>query len=500
MVMAIILLFVTVFSFGQSHQASLRSTLLPDSTTSLTLAADSTKKAHKRERTSADSVGRFVMINRVFIIGNRLTRDPIIMRELSLKPGDLIFNLDLPGILDLDKKKLFNTRLFNTVEIRTMELQDNKVDLLIDLNERWYTFPSPIFELSDRNFNEWWQNYNHDFKRVNYGLRLYQFNMRGRNETLRFIAQFGYLRRFDLMYRFPYIDKKQKHGLTLDLGFHETKNLAYKTDDHKYVFAESDQILRNERRAGVTYTYRNSFYQTHSFNVSYRDIHVSPVVIDSNANYMNGELLTQTYPSLSYQFNSDHRDIAAYPLNGNQLLFYLGHNGLGISEDLNNFETSLLYSKYFSLKKGFYLSNNFVAYYSDPDNIAYINYGVLGERKQFVRGYELYIIEGPWYFLNKTTFKKLIFNRNYHWAMMPVRQFRHIPFSIYLKTYADLGYVRNYPYYEAHELNTRLSDKMLFGTGFGLDVVGFYDIVLRFEYSFNAEGEQGFFFHVKREF
>lgn len=498
--MTIILLFVTVFSFGQSHEVSLKPSLLPDSASTLTLQPDSAKNKRQNKIAPADSIGRFVMINRVFIIGNRLTRDQIIMRELSLKPGDLIFNLDLPGILDLDKKKLFNTRLFNTVEIRTMELQENKVDLLIDLNERWYTFPSPIFELSDRNFNEWWQNYDHDFKRVNFGLRLYQFNMRGRNETLRFTAQFGYTRRFDLMYRFPYIDKKQKHGLTVDLGFRETKNLAYQTADHKYVFAESEHILRNERRAGITYSYRNSFYKTHSFKVAYDNMHVNPIVIDSNANYMNGELLTQEYPSIGYQFNSDHRDIAAYPLNGNQFLFYVAHNGLGISEDLNNFETSIEYSRYLSLKKKYYLSNNVVGYYSDPDNIDYVNYGVLGERKQFVRGYELYIVEGPWYFLNKTTFKKLIFNRNYNWALMPARQFRHIPLSIYLKTYADLGYVRNYPYYEQHDLNTRLSDKLLFGTGAGLDVVGFYDIVLRFEYSFNAEGEQGFFFHVKREF
>ena len=440
------------------------------------------------------------MINRVFIIGNRLTRDQIIMRELTLKPGDLIFNLDLPSILDSDKKKLFNTRLFNTVEIRTMELQDNKVDLLIDLNERWYTFPAPVFELSDRNFNEWWQNYGHDFKRVNYGLRLYQFNMRGRNETLRFIAQFGFQRRFELMYRFPYIDKKQKHGISIDLGFQETKNLAYQTEDHKYVFAESDQILRNERRAGLTYTYRKSFYKTHSLNVSYRNLHINDIVLDSNANYIHGEFLKQEYPIVSYQFNSDHRDVAAYPLNGNQFIAYAAHNGLGISEDLNYFEASLLYSRYFDLKKHFYLSNNFNVYYSNPSDVPYVNFGALGQRKQWVRGYELYVIEGPWYFLNKTTFKKRIFDRTYHWATMPARQFRYIPLSIYLKTYVDLGYVENYPYYEEHDLNTALSDKLLYGTGFGLDIVGFYDIVLRMEYSFNAEGQQGFFFHVKKEF
>ena len=488
--MAIILIFITCFSFAQNIRSDFAAASLADTT-----------KRERRHLAPADTIPRkFLLINRVFIIGNRLTRDQIILRELTLKPGDLIYNLDLPGILDLDKKKLINTRLFNTVEIRTMELPENKVDLVINLNERWYTFPSPIFELSDRNFNEWWQNYNHDFKHVNYGLRLYQFNMRGRNETLRFIAQYGFQRRFELMYRFPYIDKKQKHGITIDLGFHETKNLAYETRDHKYEFAQSDQFLRNERRAGLTYSYRNSFYKTHSFQLEFRNIHLNQIVIDSNANYIHGELLKQEYPSASYTFNSDHRDVSAYPLKGNQFQFLIAQYGLGLSEDLNKFETSVLYSQYFDLKKEYYLSNNFVAYYSQPNNIPYTNFGVLGQRKQFVRGYELYVVEGPSYFLNKTTFKKLIFSRKYHWNLMPAQQFRYMPVAIYLKTYADLGYVKNYPYYEERGLNTMLSDKVLFGTGSGVDVVGFYDIVLRFEYSVNAEGEHGFFFHVKKEF
>src|SRR5688500_13511259 len=184
--MRVFFLCIIVLSFRADLSAQQERLTLPDTLTRLPIYS------------APDSVGRFLHINRIFILGNRITREQIVLRELTLRQGDIIYSHDLDNILENDKKKLINTRLFNTVEIRTLELEKDHVDLLIDLNERWYTFPSPIFELSDRNFNEWWQNYNHDWKRVNYGLKLYQFNMRGRNETLRFMAQFGFQRKFEL--------------------------------------------------------------------------------------------------------------------------------------------------------------------------------------------------------------------------------------------------------------------------------------------------------------
>jgi hypothetical protein len=72
--------------------------------------------------------------------------------------------------------------------------------------------------------------------------------------------------------------------------------------------------------------------------------------------------------------------------------------------------------------------------------------------------------------------------------------------AIYIKTYADFGYVKNYSVYEQNDLNTKLSNKFLLGTGAGIDIVTSYDTVLRFEYSFNSEGKGGFFFNVKKEF
>ncbi|PZR24347.1 MAG: hypothetical protein DI538_28210, partial [Azospira oryzae] len=113
---------------------------------------------------------RVLTLNRVLIIGNKITRDQIILRELTMKPGDTITAKHLQATLQRDRNKIYNLRLFNTVSIRLLQLSNTTIDFLIEVDERWYTFPIPIFELSDRNFNEWWQNYHHDFSRVNYGL------------------------------------------------------------------------------------------------------------------------------------------------------------------------------------------------------------------------------------------------------------------------------------------------------------------------------------------
>lgn len=460
-----------------------------------------TEDSVRRKNKEIDTTGYFVEVNRIFIIGNRITRDQIILRELTLKKGDVVHTTDLPGILDLDKKKLVNTRLFNTVEIRTLEPEKGKLDVLIDLKERWYTFPAPVFELSDRNFNEWWQNYDHDFRRVNYGLRLYQYNMRGRNETLRLLAQFGFVRRFDLLYRFPYIDRNQKHGLAIEMGYTETKNLGFRTVDHKYEFLKLRDVLRTDRYAGVTWSFRKSFYTTHSVKVEYRYMLVADTIKEKNPNYLIGEKKSQQYTWATYQYSVDRRDYFAYPLKGYQLSASVAQLGLTQYDELNKTEFNFNYAKYFDLKKKFYLANNTILYWSTPKDLSYSNYGVLGIRRQFVRGYEIYVIEGPYYFVNKTTFKRLIFSNTYHWEDMPIEQFRHVPIQVYFKTYADFGYVRNYPYYITEGQNTLFADKLITGVGAGLDVVSSYDLVLRFEYSLNAEtGKHGFFFHIKREF
>ena len=62
---------------------------------------------------------RVLQLNKVLIIGNKVTYDRIISRELSLKPGDTISAKNLKAVLLRDKNKIYNLKLFNTVTLRT---------------------------------------------------------------------------------------------------------------------------------------------------------------------------------------------------------------------------------------------------------------------------------------------------------------------------------------------------------------------------------------------
>ena len=447
----------------------------------------------------ADTIS-YYQVGKIVIVGNKRTKESIILREMTVKTGDVYESRELELILESDRRKIMNTRLFNSVKITVLPAYGNITDILIELSERWYTFPVPIFSLADRNFNDWLQNQGGDLSRVSYGLKLYQNNTRGRNEQLRLDAQFGYTQRFAISYSMPYIDKRQRHGLNLAAQYAENKNVAYRTVDHVARFLDSEDVLQARRFINVGYTYRKSFYSRHRVDVSYNSNDIADTLLLESPNYYNDSSQKQKYFSISYQFVIDRRDLFAYPLNGHYFQVVMRKDGLGIYKDLDRSELILRYINYTSLGKEYYLSNYSAAYVSAPTNPPYSSLTGLGYRSDYVRGYELYLIEGQHLLLNRTTFKKKIFATDIFAGFLPAEQFRRIPIAIYLKTYFDMGYARNYDFYETEGQNTRLSDKFLFGTGLGIDFVTFYDAVLRLEYSFNAEKEGGFFINFKKEF
>ncbi|MBL7846901.1 MAG: hypothetical protein JNL40_05495 [Cyclobacteriaceae bacterium] len=443
---------------------------------------------------------RLLQVDRVIIVGNKVTRRRIIERELSLKPGDTIRARSLEPTLTWDKNKIYNLRLFNTVSVRALDMGNDHIDILVELTERWYIFPVPIFELSDRNFNEWWNNYNHDLTRINYGVRIYKNNFRGRNESLRLTAQFGFYRKFDLQYRIPNLDRTQKHGLTFGFDFGAPRNLAYQTVDHRLEFLRKDKVIRESIGGSVTYSYRKTFFETHSFSYSYRNSEVIDTILTLNPNYYNGLKPTQKYSMLSYYFVSEHRDVVMYPLKGYQFTGYISKSGILPNEDVDQLELNLTYAYHKPVGQHYFFSNFSSVFWSTPYSQPYSVYDALGYRNLIIRGFENYVVEGPVFALNKTTFKRKIFGRSWTIDKMPIEQFNYFPLAVYIKAFADFGYVQNYDYYQEKALNTRLSNRLLAGAGVGLDFVTVYDLVVRMEYTFTQDQKGGFFLNARKEF
>src|SRR5690606_10852966 len=97
----------------------------------------------------------------------------------------------------------------------------------------------------------------------------------------------------------------------------------------------------------------------------------------------------------------------------------------------------------------------------------------LGYGRDYIRGYELYVIEGQHYLINKVNLKKRLFAGSTSIEkLLPLDQFKIIPFAVYIKAFFDSGAVSNSRY---HPENTLLTNEYIYGGGIGLDIVTFYD-------------------------
>ena len=90
------------------------------------------------------------------------------LRELSFSVGDKVTVQELHLLLEENRSNLLNQWLFNFVDF-THIIKKSEVDILLKVSERWYVWPYPIFEISERNFNVFWDSLRHsnfqDFSR-----------------------------------------------------------------------------------------------------------------------------------------------------------------------------------------------------------------------------------------------------------------------------------------------------------------------------------------------
>ncbi|MEQ8239585.1 MAG: BamA/TamA family outer membrane protein [Cyclobacteriaceae bacterium] len=463
-----------------------------------------TQELDSTEVNSPDSLStRLVTIKEIFILGNAVTKKEIITRELTYKEGDTVPLNILYSLRREDRNKIYNTNLFNTVDLEILIRDDQSVDLFIKVTERWYFYPSLNAELGDRNINDWLFNRSGSFERFNFGLKLDKYNFRGRKERLILGGQIGLERQLVAEYNIPYIEKSLRHGLQFGVNYSEIREgIAYQTFDHRTEILsneiDTEQINRTTFGANMNYTFRPNFYKYHQVLVKYEDLNISDTIVHFNPNYLGDGRTQQKLFKLTYAFADDQRNNRNYPLSGYYFFGFLEKVGIGIFDDVDIWRLTARYSRYLELKNKFYLGFNVSGFISSRKNVPYFNYSALGYGNYLVRGYNKELIEGHTNLLAKTSLKKRIFNHTSDISrIMPLKQFQKVPLQIFAKLFVDTGWTANY---DDHTTSDRLSNRFLYGVGIGLDFLTINDLLPQVEASINAEGDYNIYLGVKAEF
>ena len=129
------------------------------------------------------------VVDSIVIQGNDITRNEIILRELTFNVGDTVN----AKILEYNSERIFSLGIFTKVRLYRDPLSFSKNVVQILVSESWYIYPIPLAELKDR-----------DWKKLSYGFDVVIQNFRGRNETLRGRVLFGYDPSLSLSYSNPY--------------------------------------------------------------------------------------------------------------------------------------------------------------------------------------------------------------------------------------------------------------------------------------------------------
>ena len=436
---------------------------------------------------------KLISIHSIKITGNLKTKPSIILRELAFHEHDTILISEFRKMLKAGKENIFNTSLFNFVTIDTLVLAGSfrQIDVLIHVIERWYVWPWPFFEISDRNVNSWLETT--DLSRLSYGIDLTISNLRGRNETLRIPIHYGFNQRLGFSYRIPYVDPGKVAGLQFGAMFNRNHEVIVETVNNKTVYYKDPSRFPSQNLyAFAELLLRPSFYSRHTFRLAFNAWFFSDSLLKIPG-YVADSSHNLNYISVYYQYKNDRRDVQFYPLRGSYFDIEIDQNGIWFSS-VNECYFKTNFRKYIKIYNRWYFASGLTAKLSLTPQPPYFLQRGLGYGREFVRGYEYYVIDGRDFVLWKNNIKfALIPQHDLSMNFIKSQKFSRAPYALYLNLFCDMGYV----YYDGKpdSGSNDLRNSLLVGYGTGLDFTTYYDIVIRLEASMNIKGKPGIYLH-----
>jgi outer membrane protein assembly factor BamA len=409
----------------------------------------------------------FGIIDTIIITGNEKTKESIILREMTLKPGE---EATIEAI-EFDRSRVYSTGLFTSVDVSPVPFEGKNL-LVVDVKERWYIIPLPLFGFRDG-----------DPKKPYYGGGLLHNNFRGLNQKLFGSVVFGYNPSLALSFSDPWIDKEHDLYFGAGLSFSRIRNKSAIASDESGNFDELHYDIN------VSLGKRFTLYENLGVSLGYQIVEVTER--GPGRTVEPGGIDRFIYGTIGYTYDS--RDLRIYATQGNFVNLYVTKYGFGESQlsftrmgaDLRRFTPLPFDFSFASRVHGAIVSGGTIPTYAR----SYFGYG---ER---IRGFFKNVFEGENMAGASVELRwPLLKPRTFHFSAIAIPQeFAFWRFGINLALFADAGTT----WFRGDKVSLNS-----FASGYGGGVVFLlpYDIVVRTEYALNRFGKTQFIIDFRSSF
>ncbi|MCE1165434.1 MAG: hypothetical protein LWX07_08550 [Bacteroidetes bacterium] len=416
-------------------------------------------------------------VNRILFVGNNVTRDEVILREMKTKEGQKLNLKDL----DEDVRRIYNLGLFNRIDVVPAPLSGNMINLVFEFEEMFYFLPVPQGGIKEGSFKKLWG-----------GLNFMWRNFRGKNETINLSFGLGYEPFIALGFSNPWIFKNQHYFYNFGVSYSRTYPRSTGLSDSVGRFFKKDDI--------PTYTL-NNFQSSLRFGKYLGDnMSLSGILAYnsySTSEYEKGRTINtdgiDRYFTVAADLTYDTRDYAKFATYGSYYNLQVSRIGLFSSSfDLNKFRTDL--RRYIPLK----LSNDYalvlVARYSSVITFGGGSLPVyLSESfgyADLIRGWDNYVFEGEDKMMGSLEMRIPILKPFYvkgkdHFILrkIPVMKQLSYRYGLYATVFIDAGGVWGR---SERLFNTQFRN----GYGIGLNFLLPFDFVYRTDFAVRHENNR----------
>ncbi len=449
----------------------------------------------------------YVIISEYKCIGNKLTKDWYIVRELDFKMGDSLKTYHKDKQIDFSKKRfsaadssemrlrmqysrenIINTKLFLTVNLSVEQIEGKRYRMLIDVTERHFWWLFPVVKLNAPNFNEWLRD--PDMSDVSMGLFFSHNNLFGTSHQTSLMGYAGKSWAVFWGYRIPWIGSGRKTGLTFGAGYQNLYTVEYGSVENKRQMLYQSNSLQTANFF-VNFNMRPGLYNYGTIRLTGEWAKISDSLYMLEPDFLAKEKQTNVYLTLYADYAYDSRNSKSYPLQGSYLSAFIQKTGLGLlSKDVDYFFYGVDMHFYQKFARKWYVAEMFKLQNNSGENLPYHYQVNMMYKKNFIRGYDLYTLKGDEMYFFRSNLKYELVKPSTKKVKegQEKNKFKSLQYAFYLNAFADAGYVVN-----DFTENNPYNNKMLYSWGLGLDFVTYYDMVLRFEYAFTSVGTNGFF-------